>query len=224
MDKQKLHIISTKILSPSSIKKLEDNGISALSYEAVSIEYKKSHPLVNNIENSSSPLVFTSKNGVKSAELLGLKPRNAYAIEPVTSAFAKEKQFNILKTAKNGKELAETIASNKETEVFHLCSTIRRTELKNGLTSQGIKIHEIESYSKKLNARKFDLFTGLVIFAPSQLDAFLLENKIDKETIYCIGKTTAVYASSKGFFHVKYCEISSESHLIDLAIQDMTNE
>lgn len=224
MDKKVTHIISTKKLNASSIVEIEKAGFSVYSYDAISIEFRDLPELESQIKSHKAPLVFTSKNGVTAAINFGLKAQNCYAISPATSAKAQKEGFNILAAGKNANELAAIISDRKEKEVVHLTTRDRRENLYAGLHKRDVKLHEYEVYFKSANYEKHKVFDALLVFAPSQLNAFTHLNNIKHQTLYCIGETTATYARNLGFTKVKYSAISSEEELINFAIQDLKNE
>ncbi len=218
------HIISTKALSANSIHKLQQAGCNVDSYDIMSIEYRNDSLLKAKIEEINAPFVFTSKHGIYAAERFGLKAQKCYAISPVTSGIAQEAGFLLMTKAKNAKDLALAISHNDEKEIIHLTCPDRRKEMKNSLEEKNIKVHEYDVYFKTPKPKTHTNFDAILVFAPSHIRAFTSMNTIENQVIYCIGKTTAEFAHSLGYTHVKYCEISSEFNLVELALQDMTNE
>ncbi len=224
MGKKTRHIVSTKLLSQQSIDVLENAGFSLESYDIMDIIFKENDALIQEISSSNDPFVFTSKNGVFAAQKLGLSIRKVFAIEPVTSRIAEELGYEIIQTGKDAHTLAEKISSTSKQGVIHLTCPDRRTELDKKLKEKNIPIHTVEVYEKFPNPKHHEAFDLLFLFAPSHLIAFEQKNKIKDQKIYCIGKTTADFARSKGYKNVTFCEFSSENNLVQLAIQEMTNE
>ena len=212
------------MLSAASIQLLDDAFVSHEHYDIVKISFTNLPNIKTQIAAHKVPLVFTSKNGIYAAEVLGLEPHECYAISPVTSAVAEKAGYRVKSSGANSSILAHAIATNKESEIVHLTCADRRVELRNQLETFDIKMHEYEVYAKKSVGRTHENYDAILVFAPSHLRAFLEKNKLEKQWIFCIGKTTADFAKSLGFSKVKYCEISSENHLVELAINDMTNE
>ena len=224
LDKSQRHIISTKKLSVESTSKLETAGFSVFSYEAIEVELTVDQTTENEINALGYPLVFTSKNGVFAATKIQLDIMECYAISPVTVSYAEEAGFRPKGIAPNSKELAALIVQNGEKEVIHITTTDRREELQNHLIDNKVKLHSFVCYDKYPIAKEFKNFDALLIFAPSQLDAFLSKNKITNKNVFCIGPTTATYAISKGIAQAKFSKISSEAELVNFTIQHMTNE
>jgi uroporphyrinogen-III synthase len=69
---------------------------------------------------------------------------------------------------------------------------MRRATLPDALTAAGISFTEIETYETTLTPNKITATVdGLLFYSPSAVQSFLKNNKITKQTCFCIGTTTA---------------------------------
>jgi uroporphyrinogen-III synthase len=71
------------------------------------------------------------------------------------------------------------------------------------LAAAGIQTDFCEVYEKALAPRPVAEAEALIFYSPSQVDAFLDMNKLDKKTpAFCIGATTAAHLKALGHEHI----------------------
>jgi uroporphyrinogen-III synthase len=145
-------------------------------------------------------IVFTSMNAAEAVTNVlrenDLVPDwTVFCLGNATKKFVKSffLSSNIITDAKNAKDLAELIIQQKVNSVIFFCGNIRRDELPEKLTQQGILVDEVIVYEttelKKLINKNYD---GILFFSPSAVRSFFSNNTILSNTIlFSIGSTTA---------------------------------
>jgi len=204
------------------------HGIQLVDCPLVKITYLNPPDLVSLLQKQSRNLVFTSKHALLALEKiagLDLIPKDhvVYCISGRTQEYAKKLGFKVKGTATNSKQLSACIQKDGVKEVLHLTSNIRLADLQDVLVSQNIKYTAIEVYYKEKQEYTWDDYAGVAFFSPSQIDAFLTCNALQKDKpIFCIGHTTADYGIHKGFKRILVSESSSEEDIIKKIINYYT--
>ncbi|WP_241780954.1 DUF559 domain-containing protein [Cochleicola gelatinilyticus] len=214
-----LSILSTKKLLLNQKELLLNARVSLVEYDAISIEYLDFEaPSV--IENA----IFTSQNGVRAVENLGLKIENCFCVGKKTKALLETKGQNVIKTSEYGAELAAYIVKNYKKESFYqFCGTIRREEIPSELNKANIPLTEITTYQTVLKPKKFErIFDAVLFFSPSGVQSFLLENDSTNSPVICIGTTTASEAK-KYFKNVVIANATTVESVIAKAIKTIKN-
>jgi uroporphyrinogen-III synthase len=90
-------------------------------------------------------------------------------------------------------DLAEIITLIYANESYTFFSgNLRKDTLPKALAEAGIKFNEIQVYKTSLTPHKIkETVDAILFFSPSGVESYLKENKIKKETCFCIGETTA---------------------------------
>jgi uroporphyrinogen-III synthase len=195
-------------------------GIQLVDYPLVKTTYLSHPSLVSMLQKQSRNLVFTSKHALLALEQiagLDLVPKDhvVYCISGRTQDYAEKLGFKVRGTATNSKLLAACIQKDRVKDVLHLTSNIRLADLQDVSASQNIKYTAVEVYHKEKQEYTWDNYDGIAFFSPSQIDAFLVCNTLQKEKpVFCIGHTTADYGIYKGFKRVLVSESPSEEDIV----------
>jgi uroporphyrinogen-III synthase len=185
-------------------------GVQLVDYPLVKTTYLSHPSLVSILQKQSRNLVFTSKHALLALEQiagLDLVPKDhvVYCISGRTQDYAEKLGFKI----------GACIQKDRVKDVLHLTSNIRLTDLQDVSVSQNIKYTAIEVYRKEKQEYTWDNYDGIAFFSPSQIDAFLVCNTLQKEKpVFCIGHTTADYGIYKGFKRVLVSERPTEEDIV----------
>jgi len=223
------HIVSTRKLTSGKLEELRAKGWKFSSHDFIS---KVIHvPTGLTAESINKHVVLTSITGVKSflqiAERLQLSIADyiIYCISRGTKEYAAASGLNIKSTALNASLLADEILKDVEVKaVTHVSSNLRRDELSDKLNKAGVVVHDITAYRTEFTpivvSKTYD---AIVFFSPSALDSFLTQNQLQRVPCFCIGKTTADYASQKGYQQVYMADAPSEDILLQSIINYYSN-
>ena len=192
-------VLSTKLLSPKQKEIIESTGISLTEYNAIQINFKKF-----SIDLSFDNYILTSQNAVrgflrafddmplpeKRKEALS---KNCFCVGEKTSALLRENGLNVVKAAKNSKELGQFIAENHKNESFlFICGNRRREDLPAILSKYTIQYKEIIAYHTINNEQSLHGdFEGVLFYSPSGVQSFTSSNDLGSSTAFCIGDSTA---------------------------------
>ena len=194
--KQPIRILSTKKLLVNQKQFLLNANISLIEADFISINQKKV-----NIENINENLIFTSQNAVLSLienledtdtiELL--KKKNVFCVGMKTKGLLEENGFNVIVYTGYAADLAEIITLIYGKEKFTFFSgNLRRDTLPEALSNANVSFNEIQVYDTVLTPQKITgMFDGILFYSPSGIESYLKNNKISKQTCFCIGTTTA---------------------------------
>jgi uroporphyrinogen-III synthase len=189
-----ISILSTKTLSAEQRQVFLDADIDLLEQDF--IEIKNTLFELNKINTN---LIFSSQNAVLSLmEQSGwevLKSKSAFCVGIKTKELLELNGFKVDVYMDYASELAEiiTLIYNKESYTF-FSGNLRKETLPKALKNAGIIFNEIEVYKTELapfKISKQENFDGILFFSPSAVESYLTNNKITKETCFCIGETTA---------------------------------
>ena len=194
--KQPIRILSTKKLLVNQKQFLLNANISVVEADFISINQKKV-----SIEAINENLIFTSQNSVlslienlqESDTLALLKKKNVFCVGMKTKGLLEENGFNVIAYTGYAVDLGEiiTLIYGKEKFTF-FTGNLRRDTLPEALKNAEIVFNEIQVYETVLNPQKINgPFDGILFYSPSGTESYLKNNKISKETCFCIGTTTA---------------------------------
>ncbi len=187
-----IKIASTKILSDAQIQELENAG-----FEVYEANFIKTESINFDLKTIYNNLIFTSQNAAQSILLhpkqKELKSKNVFCVGIKTKALLEENGFNVIVYVDYASDLAEiiTLIYSKESYTF-FSGNLRKETLPKALKEANIQLNEIQVYETTLTPHKLEVpVKGLLFFSPSGVESYLSENKIKKETCFCIGETTA---------------------------------
>ena len=194
--KEPIRLLSTKKLLVNQKQFLLNANISVVEADFISIKQQKVA-----IEIINENLIFTSQNAVlslvenleKTDTLDLLRKKNVFCVGLKTKALLEENGFNVIAYTGYAADLAEIISLIYSKEKFTFFSgNLRRDTLPEALSEAEIVWNEIQVYETVLTPQKISgTFDGILFFSPSGIESYLKNNKITKETCFCIGTTTA---------------------------------
>ena len=194
--KEPIRLLSTKKLLVNQKQFLLNANISVVEADFISIKQQKVA-----IEIINENLIFTSQNAVlslvenleKTDTLDLLRKKNIFCVGLKTKALLEENGFNVIAYTGYAADLAEIISLIYSKEKFTFFSgNLRRDTLPEALSEAEVVWNEIQVYETVLTPQKISgTFDGILFFSPSGIESYLKNNKITKETCFCIGTTTA---------------------------------
>ena len=194
--KKPIRLLSTKKLLVNQKQFLLNANISVVEADFISIKQQKVA-----IEIINENLIFTSQNAVlslvenleKTDTLDLLRKKNIFCVGLKTKALLEENGFNVIAYTGYAADLAEIISLIYSKEKFTFFSgNLRRDTLPQALSEAEVVWNEIQVYETVLTPQKIcGTFDGILFFSPSGIESYLKNNKITKETCFCIGTTTA---------------------------------
>jgi uroporphyrinogen-III synthase len=220
-------ILSTKTLSDEQRQAFLDAHFDILEQDF--IEIKNNLFELNEINTN---LIFSSQNAVLSLiEQNGwevLKAKSVFCVGIKTKELLEQNGFKVDVYMDYASELAEiiTLIYNKESYTF-FSGNLRMETLPNALKSEGIAFNEIEVYQTKLAPFKIseqEKFEGILFFSPSAVESYLTNNKIKKETCFCIGTTTAKALELNKVKNIVIAEIPTVDAVVLEAIEYYNTE
>lgn len=188
----KIHILSTKILSP-----IQKQELIKADFEVTEADFIKTENKKIDLKEVNDNLIFTSQNAVNSvfqhADLEKLKSKNVFCVGLKTKIVLSEAGFNVVAYTGYASDLAEIITLIYSSESFTFFSgNLRRETLPVALKEAGVKFNEIKVYETTLTPHKMKTKTDAILFfSPSGVESYLKENTIKNENCFCIGETTA---------------------------------
>lgn len=216
-----IRLLSTRSLSQGVKSEALKRGIALLDLDFLKIELLPNEKVGPALNVHTDPLVFTSIHGVNglvlsqaaNPELFSGRP--AFTIAGRTTQRALLEGFKIIASGATGAELAQKIIEAAPQKVIYFCGKKHRRELPELLEAAGITCEKIPVYTKSPVAHRVDGVQGILFFSPSQVDAFLIKNKlIPGQPVFTIGPTTGGYVKSKGHDLVIEAAHSSESGIM----------
>lgn len=190
--KQKINILSTKILLPIQKQELVKANI-----EVIEAEFIKTENASFEIKNLNKNLIFTSQNAVLSIlqhpKIEDLKKKTVFCVGLKTKELLNENGFTVEAYTGYAEDLAEIITLVYSDESYTFFSgNLRRDTLPEMLTENGIAFNEIKVYDTTLTPHKIaEKVDGILFFSPSAVTSFLKKNTLANEKLFCIGNTTA---------------------------------
>lgn len=188
----KIHILSTKILSPIQKQELIKADFDVTEADFIATK-KQQFELTSINEN----LIFTSQNAalsvLENANCEELKSKNVFCVGLKTKILLSESGFNVVAYTGYASDLAEIITLIYGSESFTFFSgNLRKETLPKALKQAAVKFNEIQVYETSLTPQKIKAKADAILFfSPSGVESYLKENTIKNETCFCIGETTA---------------------------------
>jgi len=196
--KELTNILSTKTLSSELLKTLDVRLFNSIVFDFITITplpYDKPKVL-----SSSSHWIVSSKNTLNillnDFSLSQLKNISFYCVGDKTSKLITDNNLNLITSAPSSMLLAQKIVEDYSTTNFtFICGEMRRNELEGILKDRKIRLNEFNIYSTTLFPREITPpLDGILFFSPSAIQSYVLKNSIARETLFCIGNTTATEA------------------------------
>lgn len=191
-----IQILATKILSANQKQELVK-----AHFQVIEADFIKTETENFELTELNDNLIFTSQNAVRSflknpkqEELIpNLRDKNVFCVGLKTKILLSEAGFNVVAYTGYASDLAEIITLIYANESYTFFSgNLRKDTLPKALAEAGIKYNEIQVYKTSLTPHKIkEAVDAILFFSPSGVESYLKENKIKKETCFCIGETTA---------------------------------
>ncbi len=198
-----MKVLSTKILSPRLKEPLQRHHIALRDYNAIEIVFQKF-----SLDLEYDAYIFTSQNAVrgflKACDALplpgkrqGALSKPCFCVGEKTARLLSENGLNVIKIAKNSKELAHFIAKSYKNDSFlFICGNRRREELPSILSKYSVRYKEIIAYNTLNNEQDLEeSFDGVLFYSPSGVQSYTALNNLVNSTAFCIGDSTAREAS-----------------------------
>lgn len=189
--KSQINILSTKHLLEHQKNELKNFLVDEANF--IEIQYSSDISTVPNL----SHVIFTSKNAVigflKNFDRNKLNFENVYCVGDKTSQFLQEQGIDVLLKMNSAKELALEIVKNKNFKaVTFFCGNLRRNELPQILSEEGITVNEVEVYKTKFKLVKLEKkYNAVLFFSPSSIKSYIESKNSTNSIAFCIGNTTA---------------------------------
>ena len=187
-----IQILATKILSANQKQELVK-----AHFKVIEADFIKTETENFELTELNDNLIFTSQNAVRSflknPKQEELKSKNVFCVGLKTKILLSEAGFNVVAYTGYASDLAEIITLIYANESYTFFSgNLRKDTLPKALAEAGIKFNEIQVYKTSLTPHKIkETVDAILFFSPSGVESYLKENKIKKETCFCIGETTA---------------------------------
>lgn len=214
---KKISLLSTKKLLPQHKLVLQEADIELSGENFIEIKSKTFDASLLH-----DNLIFTSKNAVESVllhpQIEEFRKKTAFCVGIATKAFLEEYGFKVDVYAGYASDLAEIISLIYDKESFTFFSgNLRREVLPQTLLQNGIIFNEIEVYETGLTPIKTtNTFDGILFFSPSAVESYLSVNKIQTESCFCIGETTA---AALEFNNIKNIVIANKPNVEEVILK-----
>ncbi len=223
MDKLAAHILVTRELTDTQIKKAEELGLQVTIEPAIDIEFRDDwFALETILKNIKKPVfAFTSRNGVeafnrfKSSGTKFPDDIRVYAVGNRTAAALEEYGLKpIVADQQDGTGLAKKITDDfladtelNDATVLHFCGDKRRDEFRQYLEQSKIKVRDMVVYKTILKPMNLpDINPDAILFySPSAVQAYRESGGFISKTsaeLFAIGNTTAEELSIESGRHV----------------------
>ena len=209
-------VLSTKKLAKHQKEPLLNSVIGLVEQDFISIV-----PIPFEIKKIPENVIFTSKNAVKAIlthpKILEIQTKDILCVGDKTAEFLNKHNFRIVEKVNYGRDLAEKIVQNYDSEeFFFFCGKNRHPELPKKLKANNIELKEVEVYDTELIPKKIDrIFDGILFFSPSAVKSYCSKNGIFESVPFCIGKTTATEAEK----HSDKIVIATKPSIENLIVQ-----
>jgi uroporphyrinogen-III synthase len=202
MQKNKVHILSTRLVGEALVNEAAQNDIiiDEVSFiDTVEIKNAAIEQKLDDLANQKIMVVFTSMNAVDTvAKYIPAKKTSwkIFCLGNTTKKMVKKifGEENICATADSAEQLAEKITGNSSVKnIVFFCGDRRRNELPDKLKNNGIAVEELIVYKTIETPRALSKqYDGILFFSPSAVQSFFLQNSItDTTQVFAIGATTA---------------------------------
>ena len=188
-------ILSTKTLENHHKKRFSDNNLILIEDDFISIEFVPVD--LNSIKTKPSLLLFTSQNAVKSIienpNFNFLKNTPCVCVGSKTKELLESNRFKVLECENYADELAPILINNYSKEnILFFSGNIRSDILPKAMLNHQINFEEVMVYKNLAKPAKINQASDAIIFlSPSAIKSYLINNTINHQICFCIGKSTA---------------------------------
>lgn len=186
-----------QILSTRTLLDNQKQALLSENFHVIEADFIRTENQAFELNEINDNLIFTSQNAVHSFLLdpksEELKTKNVFCVGLKTKILLSEAGFNVIAYTGYAADLAEIITLIYAHESYTFFSgNLRRETLPEALKEAEVKFNEIQVYETTLTPQKIKTAVDAILFfSPSGIESYLKENKIQKETCFCIGTTTA---------------------------------
>jgi uroporphyrinogen-III synthase len=219
---KKIRIVCTRLLLPELKLQAGKRGVDISDHDFLAINYLDNEDIRRLIEDTEGEFIFTSVHAIKAVleiankHQLTFSRKICYCIAGPTSQLASAKGFRVKAEAGNALSLAKKIITHSPSKLVFFTGDIRTTTIEDLLESEKTELITRIVYEKKLLPTKAGTFDGVMFFSPSQVDAFLAENKLKPATpAFCIGTTTADHLRGKEHKNAVVAAASNSASVMD---------
>lgn len=205
MQKDKIHILSTRFIDDAIATKAADANLLIRSFSFIDVQPVRVHTLANQLRSLATKtlhVVFTSTNAINAvAEHIQMADWKIFCTGGRTKELAIQVfgEKAIAGSAKNAAQLAERIISyGCIKNVTFFCGDQRLNELPQTLTNNGIETEEIIVYTTVQTPVSIEArYDGILFFSPSSVHSFFSMNTIAIDVVlFSIGQTTTTTIQS----------------------------
>ena len=183
-------ILSTKKLDVVLRKRIVQNGLAYMEYDAIQVK-----PLSFESPALTDYIIFSSKNAVKTVLKNGFPLANAHVlcVGEQSKALLFKNGIKTTKTVKNMEELVIFIEKMTNNASFlHFCGNRRLPVLANKMKDWKCNFREVVVYQTELTNTKIEAAPDAILFfSPSGVESHQNQNDITNAHCFCIGNTTA---------------------------------
>ena len=214
----------TTILATIKLKKAEKAKLTDANINVIEHKFIKIQKINFTVKTLNEFVVFTSKNSIKSVLKNNIatkvKEKQVICVGQKTKKLLEQNGFKVVNYADYADDLGLLIKDKYVNKSFTFFSgNIRRNTLPYVFNENNIKWNEYVVYETTLNPKEIkEQVDGILFFSPSAVKSYLMKNKLENETCFCIGTTTAKALESR----TKNILIASKptvEHVIDEVLQ-----
>lgn len=232
---QGIHVLSTKFLIESEVKRLRDAGFQYSFHPFITIESKDDNKTIERTkeifekQDKQTLLVFTSVNALRfiyiAQKYAGkhIKTSKIACIDGITlqNSLNFFDAKNIVIKAPNAARLAEQIVKSEYKKIIHFCGNISLGEVSDALAITGKTVERFVVYETKFTPMKVrQKYHGVMFFSPSGVESFYSENKPELDVVpFAIGATTAKEISKHHPNKIVVCEKPSQQEMVSRVIE-----
>ena len=214
----------TTILATIKLKKAEKAKLIDVNISVIEHKFIKIQKINFTVKTLNEFVVFTSKNSVisvlKNNIATQVKEKQVICVGQKTKQLLEQNGFKVVNYADYADDLGLLIKDKYVNKSFTFFSgNIRRNTLPNVFNENNIKWNEFVVYETTLNPKKIkEQVDGILFFSPSAVKSYLMKNKLENETCFCIGTTTAK-ALEKITKNIKVTSIPTVENVISEVIK-----
>ena len=214
----------TTILATIKLKKAEKAKLIDVNISVIEHKFIKIQKINFTVKTLNEFVVFTSKNSVisvlKNNVATQVKEKQVICVGQKTKQLLEQNGFKVVNYADYADDLGLLIKDKYVNKSFTFFSgNIRRNTLQIVFNENNIKWNEFVVYETTLNPKKIkEQVDGILFFSPSAVKSYLMKNKLENETCFCIGTTTAK-ALEKITKNIKVTSIPTVENVISEVIK-----
>ncbi len=216
---RKNFILSTNIIPDLNQKLHNVNLVSHNFIQIIPINFQS-----DEISNGYENWIISSQNAVdvlfNTFQTEKLTQINFFCVGSKTAEKLVDAGYHVISFKSYGEELCHEIKEKYANLKFlFICGENRTDIIPSHLSKFAIEFKEIHIYKTDLTSTKInEKLDGIMFYSPSGIQSYVQSNTIEKEVLFCIGKTTAKEAE-------KYSQniIISKNQTIDSLIESVKN-